>query len=185
MKFNSDAAGSLGIIGGIAAIVYAAYQTHKMKNAANKLEMSLEDVAKRTPVDIQKAFLDKVVERAVDREVHKAVQNSAKFVTSQIQSDMDGLIRKDVNAAYADIRHDVEDRVTSAVNEIDVDALKADIREKVGNKMVNQLWNMSGIGKMLGQNESSGGLDLSGLKDVLSALPSWERADFLRKYMQK
>lgn len=51
--------------------------------------------------------------------------------------------------------------------------------------MVNQLWNMSGIGKMLGQNESSGGLDLSGLKDVLNTLPSWERADFLRKYVQK
>lgn len=177
---------SLGIVGGIIAIGYAIFQTKKMKDTANKLEMSLEDVAKRTPVDIQKAFLDKAVERAVDREVHKAVQNSANFVTQQIQSDMDGMIRKDVNAHYADIRNGVEERVTNAVSEIDVDALKKDIREKVGNKMVSQLWNMSGIGKMLGGNDSSAsGIDFAGLKDALNTLPSWERADALKKIMEK
>ena len=185
MKFSNEAMGSVGIIGGIAAIVYALFQTKKMKDTANKLELSLEEVSKKTPVEIRQAFLDKAVERAVDREVKRSITNSANFVTTQIQSEMDQQIRKDVNAAYADIRGGVEDRVTSAVSEIDVEELKKDIREKVGNKMVGQLWNMSGIGKVLGGNDSSSGLDLAGLKDVLNTLPSWERADFLKKYVQK
>lgn len=177
--------GVVGIILGVGSAIWALCQTKKVSDTTNQIGIALKDVSSKTPVDIKQAFVDKAVERAVDREVKKAIQDSSKLVTRQIRSDMDSMIRKDVDTAYSDIRGSVEDRVTSAVSEIDIEALKSGIQQKVKDKMVNELWNLSGIGKIFSSGSSgSRPVSVADLNNLLDKVPwSEDRTKIINNWL--
>ena len=163
---------------GIGAL--ALYNSKQTSDMAKKINLSVADLSSRTPVDIQQHIVDKAIERAVDREVYKAAHSAAVEVGKAIRADMDGMIRKDVDAVYSDMKGKVEDHVTELVSKIDIDDIKSGVKNKVVDKIAKEFGDWVGLGRLFGSGNSKS--DLSGLKDVLNTLPSYERSAALREF---
>lgn len=179
-KISFEDAGIIGIVGGVLAAGWAFIQTKRMKETANKLSMSLEDVSKKTPVDIQKAFLDAAVERAVNKKVDDWSKSAAATLKTQIRSDMDQKIHSDVDAVYRELRSKVDDKIDQEVEKINIDSAEVtrDVKEKVQAKLFREIVNASGITKVFGVNSD----DFDGLRKVLEMIPIEKRANFLNNY---
>lgn len=184
-KINFEDAGVLGVIGGIGALAWAFIQTKRMKDTANKINMSLEDVAKKTPVDIQKAFLDAAVEKAVNREVEKNVQKQANVLGAQIRGDMDKMIRDDVSKAYGELQGKVTEKVDSEINKISIDPeeIKRDVKEKLQARLFRELFNSTGFGKLFSGSDGKGG-NGEYLYKALELIPWSDRKDAWNNYWQ-
>ncbi len=135
MRYNIDGTGALGIVIGIIGIGYGIYQGYKSSETAKKLDMTIEDLAKKTPVDIQQSVVDRATERAIEREVRIAVNDTAKAVRSDAQDEIKREVGKAVNAVYEDLSKDVVDRISEQVAKIDEYALKEKIT-KEAEKMI-------------------------------------------------
>lgn len=179
-KISFEDAGVIGIVGGILAAGWAFIQTKRMKDTANKLSMSLEDVSKKTPIDIQKAFLDAAVEKAVNKKVDDWSKSAAASLKTQIRSDMDQKIHSDVDAVYQELRTKVDDKIDQEVEKINIDSAEVtrDVKEKVQAKLFREIVNASGITKVFGVNSD----DFDGLRKVLEMIPIEKRANFLNNY---
>ena len=184
-KISFEDAGIIGIIGGIAAAGWAFFQTKRMKDAANKLNMSIEDVAKRTPVEIQKAFLDATAEKAINHKVDSWSKAAAVTLKDQIHKDMDTKIHADVDAAYNDLHSKVSDKIDAEVAKINIDSseIAKEVKEKVGQMIFKEFISSSGLGKMFGGNDKADSME--GLQKILESLPIYERSDFLENYFSK
>lgn len=182
-KISFEDAGIIGIVGGVLAAGWAFIQTKRMKETANKLSMSLEDISKKTPVDIQKAFLDAAVEKAVNKKVDDWSKSAAASLKTQIRSDMDQKIHSDVDAVYQELRSKVDDKIDQEVEKINIDSAEVtrDVKEKVQAKLFREIVNASGITKLFGGSSDN----MDGLRKVLEALPVYERSDFLETYFTK
>ena len=179
-KISFEDAGVIGIVGGILAAGWAFIQTKRMKDTANKLSMSLEDVSKKTPIDIQKAFLDAAVEKAVNKKVDDWSKSAAASLKTQIRSDMDQKIHSDVDAVDQELRTKVDDKIDQDVDKINIDSAEVtrDVKEKVQAKLFREIVNASGITKVFGVNSD----DFDGLRKVLEMIPIEKRANFLNNY---
>jgi len=133
--FGMNELGGLGLLG---AAAFFGWQCIKLYKTAKRLDMTIDDLANREPVDIQQAIVDKAVERAVDREVHTAVSDTATKIRVQMQADMRKEIRKDVDNAYEELRAEVTKKIAEEVAAIDVDVLKKEVTEQAREKIVKK-----------------------------------------------
>ena len=67
-RFNFEGFGILGLIGGIAAVGYSIWKTNKISNQMNdttkKLDMSIEDVERKTTIDIEQSIIDAAIAKS-------------------------------------------------------------------------------------------------------------------------
>lgn len=175
--------GVVGIVCGLFGLGYSWFQSRKIADVSNKLGMTIEEMSRSAPVDIQKAFVERAIEKSVDREVAKTVKEYAKSTGSQIRIDMDAMIRKDVDNVYEDIRDKVGTKVEDEVSKIDIDEMKKGIRDRVEAKMFRELWNITGIGKMFGGSSgSSSSFNFDKLMNNLYMVKSDERGEVLKEF---
>lgn len=183
MKFNIGSLSDLGVIGIIGMLGVSAYNFYKQRKATHnlteKIGISMSEIEKRTPVDIQEAVIDRAVRNAVERKVSYAVQEAVNNVSAQIRGDMDKEIRKDVDGVYDQLRGEVEDRVTQQVATIDVEGMRKSVQRKAEEKVFKDFCSFTGIGKMFGlPNNGSSGYgtkDLSAISDILDHF--WSDSD--------
>ena len=138
MRYNIDGTGAIGIVLGIIGIGYGVYQAYKAGETAKKLDMSIEDLSNKTPVDIQQSIVDRATERAIEREVRIAVNETAKAVRSDAQDEIKREVSKAVNAVYDDLSKDVADRISDDVANIDEYALKEKVTKEAEKKMLKK-----------------------------------------------
>ena len=123
--------GALGLLG---LAIYGGIKLVQMSGIAKDLDMSIKELSKATPVDIQQAIVDQATERAVDREVHKTVQNISKRIESSATSE----ITKEVKAEVKRQSDTISDKVTKKVAE-EVTAIK---QEELFDKIVEKAEDM-------------------------------------------
>lgn len=108
-----------------------------------KLEDSIETLSKTVTVDVDDAYIHKIVEQAVDREVHDRVAIEAKAATAAIKSDMSKKIQKEINKAYSDLKSQVKEEMEKQVGRIDLDEIRKEIiaegREEAKKQFKNDL----------------------------------------------
>lgn len=138
MNMNMENIGLWGIILGLAGIGYAIYEDKKFRDATDKIDLSLEDISKSAPVDIQQHVVDKAIERAIDREVKIAVATTAKEVRGDIQGEIQREVRKEVDSAYKELSKDVADRISDQVAQIDEYALKEKVSKEAEKKIIKK-----------------------------------------------
>ena len=138
MNMNMENIGFWGIILGVVGIGYAIYEDKKVRDTAGKIDLSLEDISKNAPVDIQQHVVDKAIERAIDREVKIAVATTAKEVRSDIQGEIQREVRKEVDSAYKELSKEVSDRISDQVAQIDEYALKEKVSKEAEKKILKK-----------------------------------------------
>ena len=129
-NFNIDGMGIFGIVIGFAGLLFAGWQAKKTDDICRKLGSSMEDVEKKTMVDIQDSIINKAVEKAVDREVKLAVADTAAKIRDDIHGDVASRVKEAVNDNLDAIESAVETKAQELVNEIDKNAFQKRITDQ-------------------------------------------------------
>lgn len=139
MKITLPNLGVVGVVGtGLASAVYFGYQCYKVGKTAKKLDMTLDDLSKKTPVEIEQAVVDEATKAAVDREVHAAVTDTASKIRSQVRVDMDKEIRSDVRAHYDEMKLDVSKKIADEVAAMDRDGVRRHVEEDARKIIIDE-----------------------------------------------
>ena len=155
-NFNIDGMGVFGIVIGFAGLLFAGWQAKKTDDICRKLGSSMEDVEKKTTVDIQDSIINKAVEKAVDREVKLAVADTAAKIRDDIHGDVASRVKEAVNDNLDAIESAVETKAQELVDGIDKEEFGKKI-EKQGAKILSNEFN----GKLNGLlSEAKGSIDL-------------------------
>lgn len=165
--------GVFGIFLGLCGLGYSAWQTKKMTDATKKIDLALEDVVKKTPVEVEQSIVEKAVQIAVDR----AVTDKANTAVADIKRDIHGEIEKQVRREVNDITSDIKDRVAEEAKDqldhIDKDTIVKEATRKVieelrieGRKELNH--QLNGVISDLSSNLSAYKQVYDGVKGALN-----------------
>lgn len=142
MKLSISGTGLIGIGIGILGVIYTAYENHKLREAnvetSKKLDMTIDDVGRKSNVEIEQSIVDRAVERTVEHQVRKAVDESARLVREDIRKDIDKAVRKEVEDQYKQISEEVSERVSDIVGTINESAFKEKVMKKAEEKMLRK-----------------------------------------------
>lgn len=128
--------GAFGIVLGAIGLVWGIFQTKKSNDVAKKLDISMAELEKRTPISISEDMVKKAATNAIDREVSRVVTATA----NNVRNDIKDVIRKKVNTEIEkniDGIHDrVEDKIDELISEIDESAFIADMKAEAKKAML-------------------------------------------------
>lgn len=136
---NNEFFGALGFFAGLAGICFFGYQSTKMSETAKKLDMSLEDLARKQPVDIQEAVVNKAVQRAVEKQVQDNVANAIRKISNKINSDMNSRVKEAVNDRFDELSKKTSSLVAKEISGWDLAELKRNVKEDARDKIVEKL----------------------------------------------
>lgn len=121
--------GLLGAVFGLVGIGYAMGTHSKMAKISEKLDLTIEELASNTTVDIPEGL----VERAVEKNVAEQVKNAVGKATDAAVLDVKREIRKQVGDAveseYSNIKDKVLEELTTEAAKIDVKRVRADVEK--------------------------------------------------------
>lgn len=108
-----------------------------------KLEESIDKFSNTITVDIEDEYVERIVKKAVDRNVKERIALMSKVAAENIRADMYKEIKKEVNKQYADIKASVKQKVEKEVGRIDLDDIRKEIiaegREKASAEFKKDL----------------------------------------------
>ena len=134
--FSLQDLGGLGLIG---LAIYGGIKLWKLNDISKKVDLTIRDMTDKTPVDINKALVDKAITNAVDREVRTAVGEVSKVVANQVRADLNKEIRTDVKAHYDEMKAEVSKKISDQVAKIDETALRKEVSERAEEKVLDKL----------------------------------------------
>ena len=137
-NFNFDAAGAFGILFGLGGLAYAAWSAKKQDDLAKRLDLSIEELAKKTPVDVSEEMVEKAVQIATDREVKAAVHEASKSVKTEANKTLCVEVKKEVDAAKDTIKSQVTEALTRQVALIDEGTARAEVVKRAEEKVLQK-----------------------------------------------
>ena len=109
----------------------------------NQLDASIEKLSETVTVDVDDAYIHKIVEKAVDKEVKERVVIESRSAVAAIRSDMAQKIQKEINKNYADLKAQVKAEMEKQLGRIDLDDIRKEIiaegREEAKKQFKNDL----------------------------------------------
>ena len=120
------------------AVAGSVYMYSKMSGLARKLDMTVSDIAGKTPVNISEAIVDKAVQQAVDREVGLTVSRAASMAVREISDEMRSQVRKSVSNSYNNVEEKVSTEISRQVSNLDYDHLRRDVTEKAKAQILSK-----------------------------------------------
>lgn len=139
MNLNASTFGPIGLVIGAAGLIFSVYQTNRLRQTSNKLDMSLDDVMKKSDIDIQQSVVDKAIEKAVEREVRFAVSDTVRRVRDDIHDEIAKEVKKEIEEQYKKIADEVSEKISEQVSAIDEYALKDRVTKKAEEKVMRKL----------------------------------------------
>lgn len=118
-NFNIDGIGAFGVIIGLGGLIFAAWQAKKTDDIAKKLGVAMDEVEKKTTIDISQSIVDRATEKAVDREVKLAVADTVKKVHEKYEGVLTDKVKEAVNNNLSAVDSAVEAKAKELVDGID------------------------------------------------------------------
>ena len=178
-NFEKFASG-FSIATGLFAIGYSYIQGRKSHEIANKLDMSLDELSRKTKLDITDSMVNAAVDKITNREVGSMVRSKASEISSDISHRLTTDIHDAVKSSYEEAKIGIENKLfeeCSAV--IDPESLKQDIQKKVNERIVAEAWKKLGLDKMFSigsVGNSYNETDIEKLAALLDKIPTYERS---------
>ena len=137
-KFD-NLVGLLGAALGMIGIGYALGTHSKMSKISEKLDLSIEDLASKTPVDIPESMIERATEKAVALEVKNAVGKATDVVLKDVKRDIHKQVSDAIESEYSSIKDVVLEEVTDEVAKIDVKRVRADVEKAAKEAVLEKL----------------------------------------------
>lgn len=138
MDFNKFL-GAIGTAAAIAVIGYVVNTFDKMNRACGHLNTTVNSLADRTEVDIPDTLIERVAEKAVERNVSRVAERAATKAVSKVAGDLEVEIRKHVNSVYSDLKESVTREIRKQVNDLDISELKDEVKEEAKEAALEKL----------------------------------------------
>ena len=135
--FNPSGSGIICTLIGIGGGIFALWQANKTNETCKKLGTAMEEVTKKTTVEVGQDIVNRAVEKAVDRDVKIAVSDTAEKVRATIGSEINGQVRKEVSDNLDAIKEAVSQKAQELVENIDEEEFGKRI-EKEGAKLMEK-----------------------------------------------
>lgn len=126
----------LGLLGAFGLLIYGGV---KLYQVAKKLDMSVTDLSKKTPVEISDAAVNSAVEKAVERETKVAVGNATRQIVDGVRGEMEKEVRAEVKSQYDNISDKVTDQISEEVGKINETDLRQQVSKKAEKIVLNKL----------------------------------------------
>lgn len=126
------------LIGGV-FIVGVAWACIKVVQIADKVGMTIDELSKKTSVDIEHSIIDQAVQKAVNREVGPAVVRTSNAAVRDISDDIKSQVRKSVHEAYSNVDKLVSDEILRQVANLDIERLKGKVASQAKNDVLKKL----------------------------------------------
>lgn len=141
-RFNLDGFGILGIVGGLASLGWAAYQTYKHdkldREVRDKLAMSLDSIASKSAIDVEKSIVDNAIERAVEKKTDAAAAEGVAAVKADMHGEITKRVKHAVEEKYKDLSEAVAEKLAEQVESISEDALANRVIPRVEDKLMKR-----------------------------------------------
>lgn len=121
--------GLFGAVFGLLGIGYAIGTHSKMAKIGDKLEMSIDELASNTTVDIPNGMVERAVEKAVATEVKVAVGKATDAALVEVKRDIRKQVGDAVESEYSSIKDTVLEELTREAAKIDVKRVRADVEK--------------------------------------------------------
>lgn len=133
---NFEAMGAFGIVLGLIGLGWGIYQTKKTSDVAKKLDISMTELEKRTPVTISEEMVKKATTNAIDREVTRVVNTTANGVRDDLRDTIRKKVNKEIENDIDDIHDGVEEKIDELIANIDETAFIADMKSEAKKAML-------------------------------------------------
>ena len=124
---KAENAGVLGLIIGAAGLVWAGYVAIKCNKIADKVGMSVDDIAKSSNIQIQDSMVNQAVQTAVDRTARDLVEKASQSAVKAVTNDIHSQVSKVVEEAYSDVKEAVKTRLEGQIGDINIDRVRREI----------------------------------------------------------
>ena len=135
-----EAMGFFGILVGIGSLAWSTYQNRKankqLSDTSKKLDLSISDVAGKTPVEVQKSLVDKAIDIAVNRAVTSAASEAVSGIKRDMNSEIEKQVRGEVNKISSEIKEKVSEEAKNKLDNIDKDVIVREATKKIANELV-------------------------------------------------
>ena len=126
-------------IGGIA---YSIYLGIKLKKVASTVNLTVDELAAKSHVNIADSMIDAAVQKAVDREIQSVIRMTNRRLAEEIRSQVNDAME----TAYAELKDSVADEIAGKVKNIDIRAIEKEAvskaKEAIADKFDNKLDNL-------------------------------------------
>ena len=137
-KFD-NMVGLFGAAIGLIGVGYALGTHSKMAKISEKLDISIEDLAGKIPVDIPESMIERATEKAIAYEVKQAVNKTTDVVLKEVKHDIHKQVSDAVESEYSDIKSIVLEEVTNEAAKIDVKRVRADVEKAAKEAVLEKL----------------------------------------------
>ena len=137
-KFD-NLVGLLGAALGLVGIGYALGTHSKMSKISDKLDISIEDLANKTPVDIPESMIERATEKAVAIEVKNAVSKATDVVLKDVKRDIHKQVSDAIESEYSSIKDTVLEQATDEAAKIDIKRVRADVEKAAKEAVLEKL----------------------------------------------
>lgn len=166
----------VSVITSLSCLALAAAEAKRSNDISKKLNISIDELSKKTPVDISEKVFNAAVQKSVDNEVRSQVSKTTSLIKKEIVDDMREKITSAIDDAYQDIHGKVDDRVAEELEKIDFPEMKKEIRKKIESRMLKELLDVAGIRNWFGRGSSpyysDSRIDGSTLSNIIDSFDS-------------
>ena len=146
MANNNGMIFAVGFVGTMAlgAIGFGFYKGFKkLEEIDNRINKTVDDVAKGVEVSVDDAIIREAVDKAVEREVKDKVERACQAAVELVQHDISASVDKAVKEKQEDLEADVEKEIRKQIGEIDISKAKEKVvreaSERASEKFDNEL----------------------------------------------
>lgn len=148
-NFAAGICGGSIILGAIGA-VFGIIAVHKMNKVANKVGMSVDDIADNTEVKIAESIVEQAVNKAVEEKAEECVHDAMKRAREDVASTMRVEIKKEIDGIYGDLRGKVTNEIDRQVQNISVRDIEREVASRAEQRALKKFDEaIDGIAKKL------------------------------------
>lgn len=137
-KFD-NVMGFVGLGVGLVGVGYALATRSKMNKISEKIDLAIEELADKTPVNISESLVERATEKAVAYEVKQAVTKATDATIAELKRDIHKHVSDAVESEYSNIKDTVLKEVSNEVAKIDVTRVRTDIEKSAKAAVLDKL----------------------------------------------
>lgn len=100
---------------------------HKINKITSKFDMTLNDLADKTEIEIKQEIVERAMEDAADQEARKAARIAVDTVRNDIHREIQKEVSKSVDDSFKSIEGDVKKEIQKQVGSINIERLRRDV----------------------------------------------------------
>ena len=138
-NFGSTISTIFGFVFGLGGLGIAAWFAKKNDDLADKIDKSLSDIEKATPIEIRDDIIDRAIQNAANKKVGKAMESAVNSVKDNYDRQIRSGVGNEIEKQFESIGQNVSDEVVRQIASMNKNAMAERIIPKVEKMMEDQM----------------------------------------------